>query len=142
MPTNISSSYLWPLSSERSSGINHFHKIYFTENNFGPFAVWTYHFRNIRTRILNTIYRVLFSSLCLQIFIFYFGILKINTYIFSAAYKSDQNKTFYRSKYFQWQWFARAFSLRSRRYSRARENGKIEIIWFSLYYYYYYFKIF
>jgi hypothetical protein len=85
---NISSSYLiWPLSL-RGQAV-HFHYIFYRIR-----LLCTYHFRNIRTRILNTIYRVLFSSLCLQIFIFYFGILiqnKINIYIFSAA-SSDKTK--------------------------------------------------
>jgi hypothetical protein len=51
------------------------------------------------------------------------GEYRSNGFLISAA-SSDQNKTFYRSKYSQWQWFARAFSLRSRRYSRAREMAK------------------
>jgi hypothetical protein len=66
----------------------HFHYIFY--------RIWplcTYHFRNIGTRILNTIYRVLFSSLCLQIFIFYFGIYRIKSiFIFLARHQAIKTK--------------------------------------------------
>jgi hypothetical protein len=55
--------------------------------------IFTYHFRNIRTRMLNTIYRVLFSGLCVQIFIFYFGIYRIKSiFIFLARYQAIKTK--------------------------------------------------
>jgi hypothetical protein len=96
--------------------------IHFAEHNFGPFGHNFFVIVSFEPKS-KTLFRVLFSSLCLQIVIFYFGIYRI-FYIFSAAGESvkrtskqsavyipgvwKNRKSILQIKVLQVAWFARA----------------------------------
>jgi hypothetical protein len=63
--------------------------IHFAEHNFDPFGHIFFVIVLFEPEC-KTLFRVLFSSLCLQIFIFYFGIYRI--FIFLARRNVHQNK--------------------------------------------------